>query len=218
MNRIISLLFFINFSFLAFSQTANKTSSPKNGIKISPTTTIDWSKSLKLKTNTSHLNTGFTINYQRQDKLNNYHDIGFLIGFIPLNKKKTNSYSGKQFGVEYNYKLVFAKFKNNKLEIYTAVGTQLIYQKLKSGNTILPVLKTNSFIQHFTVSPGFQYTKNNFFLDLAIPTSIGYSISKQPYFYPLNSTEDPSIIQNDSQKNNLLNWNIGIKAGVGAKF
>lgn len=219
MKRIVHFILFITISIVSFSQTTIKTSTPKNIIKFSPTVTFDWSKSLKFKSTDEQIITGFNINYQRKDKLNNYHEAGVLIGFIPLNTKKTNKMSGNQFGVEYNYKLVFAKFKNNSVQIYTAVGTQLIYRKLQTTNYNLPNFSSNSFLQNFGVSPGFQFSKNNFYFDFSLPTSIGYNITKQINYYPVFDTnQDHSIINKTTEKFNLLNWNVGVKAGVGAKF
>jgi len=218
MKQIFLIIFFTHFTFAVFSQTLNQTSVQKNSIKISPTVNFDWSKSLKFKHNSTNVVTGLNINYQREDKLKNYHDVGFLIGFIPVTKK-SNSYSGKQLGVEYNYKLVFAKFKNNSLQIYTATGTQLIYRKLQSADLKIPNFTSNSFIQNFSISPGFQYSKNNFFFDFSLPTSIGYNIQKQHYLYPdFDTSQDETSVKNNLQKNILLNWNVGVKAGIGAKF
>lgn len=221
MIRTLYFFLFISLSSFGFTQTTTKTSTKKNSIKFSPTITFDWSKSLKLKNNTNNYNfiSGLNLNYQRLDKLNNYHEVGFLVGFIPLNSKKTTSYNGTQFGVEYNYKLVFARFKNNTLQIYTAVGTQLMYRKLQSSNFQLPNITAKSFNHNIVVSPGFQFSKNNFFFDFSIPTSFGYGINTQKTFYPnlhINYTE--SDVKNDSQRFNSLNWNVGFKAGVGAKF
>ena len=219
MKRIVHFILFISISIVSYSQTTIKTTLPKNSIKFSPTVTVDWSKSLKLKSTDAQIISGVNINYQREDKLNNYHEGGVLIGFIPLNTKKTNSVSGNQFGVEYNYKLVFAKFKNNHIQIYTAVGSQLIYRKLQSNNYIQPNFSSNSFLQNFGISPGFQYSKNNFIFDFSLPTSIGYNITKQKSYYPVYDTnQEHSILNKNVEKFNLLNWNVGVKAGVGAKF
>lgn len=215
MIRYIYLLIFIHLISNSFSQTT-KTSKYKNVIKFSPSITFDWSKSLKLKNNNNYnFTSGFNLNYQRLDKKNNYHEVGFLVGIIPLNKNTTST--GKQFGVEYNYKLVFAKFKNNTIQFYTAVGTQLIYRKLQQTNFQLSNNTTKSFNQNIVISPGLQLSKNKFFFDFSLPTSFGYTISKQKLPYP-NLHNSESTIKNDSQQFNYMNWNIGIKVGVGAKF
>lgn len=219
MKQIGLLIFILTISFVSFSQTNNSITIKKNVLKISPTVTFDWSKSSNLKGFDKNLISGFNINYQREDKNKNYHDVGILIGFVPLSTKKTGIVSGNQLGIEYNYKLVFAKFKNNSLQIYTAVGTQLIYRKLQTANYNLPNFSSNSFIQNFGVAPGLQYSNNKFFFDFSLPTSIGYNITKQKYYYPVYDTnQDYHLMNKNNEKYNLLNLNIGVKAGVGAKF
>lgn len=225
MNRIISLFIFINLSAWAYAQSLNKTNSTKNSILVSPNINFDWSAALKLKKsnyNNSNLITGLSINYQHQDKLNNYHSAGIIIGIIPISvnnaKASTNNpLRAKQFGVQYNYKVVFAKFKNNSLQIYTAVGSQLIYRKIQTTDINSPS-STHSFMHNFLLTPGFQYSKNNFFIDFSLPTSIGYSISNQKSYYPIFDTNQEQSLQRTTQKYNLLNWNVGFNAGVGAKF
>lgn len=220
MKQIGLLIFIFTISFVSFSQTNNSPSIKRNVIKISPTVTFDWSKSTNLKGFDKNLISGFNINYQREDKNKNYHDVGVLIGFVPLSTKKTGIVSGNQFGVEYNYKLVFAKFKNNSLQIYTALGSQLIFRKLQTNNNNnFPNFTNHTFIQNFGVAPGLQYSNNKFFFDFSLPTSIGYNITKQKYYYPVYDTnQDYNLMKKNNEKYNLLNMNIGVKAGVGAKF
>ncbi len=225
MNRILPFIFFLYFSCIAFSQNLNKHYTPKNAIKFSPNVIFDWSAGLKTKKNiynNTNLITGFNVSYQRKDKLENYHDVGFIVGIIPVNSKNVSSkstYNGKQFGVKYNYKIVYAKFKNNNLQFYTAVGTQLVYRKSQSIDYNLHKTTTNSVIHNFVVAPGLQYSKNNFFIDFSLPTSIGYNISKQKSFYPVFDTnQNQSGNHNSAQKYNLMNWNLGFETGVGAKF
>lgn len=221
MRRISLFAFMLCMLSHVFSQTAVNKYPLKNGLQVSPAFTFEWSGKSKNNTLSSNFIPGFNINYIREDKWKNFHDAGVLIGIIPLNSKKSSAAGAKQIGVEYNYRLVFAKFKDNNLKIYTAIGTQLIYRKTQSTQNTYTTKtsNTNSFIHNFVVTPGFQYSKNNFFFDFSLPSSIGYNIRNTKISGPdLGVQPNPSEVHDSSQKSDPLNWNIGIKIGVGAKF
>lgn len=217
LKQIFFLIIFIFFNLVAFTQIIQNSNTSKNTIKLSPTLNFGWSSALK-STNSNYksfkLMTGLNINYLREDKLKNYHDIGFIIGIIPTKNSSIINENSKQIGIAYNYKIVYAKYKDHQFKIFTAIGTQLIYTKTlnKSTENFKLNYKSKSIEQNVVVSPGIQYSKNHFYLDFSLPTSIGYKHLSQYH------QSDNPIIQSDTQKHNLLDWNLGIQTSVGAKF
>ena len=141
-------------------------------------------------------------------------------GFATSKKAKMDNFYPSNFlyGIDLNfltnYRIVKLIKKNPNIGIFTAFGTQLSYTKTEGQNLDYFGKNTSkSFEQDFVITPGIQYTKNKFFIDFSIPTSIGYSHLSQRYIISENQTLKP-IIRNY----NLFNWSIGFKVGVGVKF
>lgn len=219
MNKNLSVIIFICISLNAFSQTQNNKTNQKYILKISPAIKFSFATSKKAKNNNyypTNFISGLDLNFLTKDKKNNYHDAGIIIGFIPdLSKRKdVKTFYGNQLGIEYSYRMVYLIKKKPSIGIFTAVGTQLLYTKTEGQTFDYYGSKTisKSFEQCFVVTPGIQFSKNNFFFDFSVPTSIGYSHLNQIF------TNDSPVSLLNKQNYNLFNWNIGFKAGVGAKF
>lgn len=220
MKQILALISFMFFSLITYSQTQEKEASQKYILKISPTIKFSFATSKKARNNNYYLTnfiTGLDLNFLTKDKKNNYHDAGVIIGFIPnLSKRKdVKTFYGNQIGVEYSYRMVYLIKKNPNIGIFTAFGTQILYTKTE-GQTFDYYGSKNtskSFEQNFVITPGIQYTKNKFFFDFSVPTSIRYTHLSKRF-----TTYDNQISVSFNQNYNLFNWNIGFKASVGIKF
>lgn len=219
MKPILTFICLLYFSFCSFSQIQNDIKPHKYILKISPAIKFGFATSKKAKMDNfypSNFLYGIDLNFLTKDKLQNYHDAGVLIRFIPNTSKQKDvkTFYGNQIGVEYNYRIVKLIKKNPNIGIFTAFGTQLSYTKTEGQNLDYFGKNTSkSFEQDFVITPGIQYTKNKFFIDFSIPTSIGYSHLSQRYIISENQTLKP-ILRNY----NLFNWSIGFKVGVGVKF
>lgn len=227
MQRIFTfILMFVTCSVI-FAQTNKQQSAPskKYIIKVSPTLKFNFI-SPKMTNNNyfspfSSMSTGFSADFLIANKKNNYNDFGASIEVIPLIIKKPQYYNtgtGYRIGFEYSHRFVLVVKKKPNVSFFTAVGTQTNFSKIQSADYNL-IEKTNvysskSFEQNVVLTPGLQYSKNNFFLDFSLPVGIGYNYTKQ-----LNKTGNPVFLESDSNKQfHLMNWNVGCKLGVGAKF
>ena len=220
--RIITTSLLLLLNCLVFAENKTNEKPVKYILKISPTVKFSYATSKKIKNDSydpTHFFAGLDVNFLKLDKKNNYHNVGFIIGFLPntLKTKVTgSSFSGKQFGVEYNYRIVYLVKKKPNLNLFTEVGTQFIFTKTEgvsidyySGRNISKWIESN-----VAFSPGLQYSKSHFFADFSIPVSVGYT-----YMVRQNSYNNPILLEIDNNKKyNLFSWNYAFKFGVGAKF
>lgn len=206
----------------SIAQTETNSINDKYILKIAPTVKFSWATSAKAKRNNnypSYLISGIDVNFLLLHKKNNYHDFGLITGFFPnTNSRNTRikSFSGFQLGLEYSYRISYTLKKSPNIGFFTSFGTQTIFSKTNGITVDYFAYKstTRMIQQNLVFTPGIQYSKNKFYFDFSVPTSLGYEFLKS------NSTTNsiPEPNNNFEQKYHLFNWNIGFKASVGVKF
>ena len=160
------------------------------------------------------------VNFMMENKKGNYHNVGF--GFntgARVNKQSSikNSAGALNYSIEYAYRQVFIKKKDVPVKPFLDFGTSLLmsFDKSRSGENISSNI---AFSQAFNTALGFQYIKNKFFLDVALPLDL---FSYAVYVSKYKNRDFPEY--NNKIKNSgydYISWRkgFGIKVGVGVRF
>ncbi len=160
------------------------------------------------------------VNFMLENKKGNYHNIGF--GFnssANINKQSIvkNKAGAFSYNIEYAYRQVFLKKKDVPIKPFVDFNTTLgmSFEKTNSGQY---TTNNTMFAQTFGVAPGFQYTKNKFFLDVALPIDL---FSYYVYTYKFRDQDFPD--NNSKSKGSdydYISWRkrFGVKVGVGVRF
>ncbi|MCB9034211.1 MAG: hypothetical protein H6553_10265 [Chitinophagales bacterium] len=202
-KTILLTLTVISFTFSTFAQeTSNETTNKK------------FEKVLKG-------NIGFT--YHSYDQFNLSPEIGFLL----INQKQNvhefglsynsaintrRELSANEFMLNYGYRIVFLKNKATNIKPFISfiagIGASHSNNNLALYNINYKVVN-NLFTIQAGIAPGFQYTKNKFFLDFSVPF-------KASYMRETSKIKD----SNYSYKNKFNDgaFNVGAKIGLGVKF
>jgi hypothetical protein len=160
------------------------------------------------------------VNFMIENKKGNYHNFGFGFNTIAsVNKRTTPKNTGGaiSYNILYAYRQVFIKKKDVPVkpfvDFYTSMS--MSFEKTKG----VPYSTNNiSFSHTFGVAPGFQYIKNKFFLDVALPIDL---FSYYVYTYKFRDQDFPD--NNSKSKGSgydYISWRkrFGVKVGVGVRF
>lgn len=219
MKKILLLNLFVATSFIMFAGDSIPNGKKVNSMVLKFSMGVNISYPNK-DYNAVNLGINPGVNFMLENKKGNYHNVGFGFNtFANVNKQSIvkNSLGGLSYNIEYAYRQVFIKKKDVPVKPFLDFGTNLLmsFDKIRSGEIISSNI---AFSQSFSTALGFQYIKNKFFLDVALPLDLfAYSV----YVTKYKNRDFPEY--NNKIKNSgydYISWRrtFGIRVGVGVRF